>query len=207
MILKKREQIETELRKIIKGSKKNVFVKLSLTELIKSSRRMYVIFENYKSGEKFKIDSNDENIFLLNKIESDFQKLNLKIKKIPEPIKDLLDRKWEQEPNSKESIHGSTELILKKLSYLQKDFKKLISTVVTDNENETISNVDPIPIAIVHSAMTIWVEVLKNKYNVKNKKILSKNLLMYLENVLDAFGYDADIKNCYYNWHDLKNMS
>ena len=74
--MKKREQIETELRKIIKGSKKNVFVKLSLTELIKSSRRMYVIFENYKSGEKFKIDSNDENIFLLNKIESDFQKLN-----------------------------------------------------------------------------------------------------------------------------------
>ena len=79
--------------------------------------------------------------------------------------------------------------------------------MVTDNENETISNVDPIPIAIVHSAMTIWVEVLKNKYNVKNKKILSKNLLMYLEDVLDAFGYDADIKNCYYNWHDLKNMS
>ena len=205
--MKKREQIETELRKIIKDSKKSVFVKLSLTELIKSSRRMYVIFENYKSGEKFKIDSNDENILLLNKIESDFQKLNLKIKTIPKPIKDLLDRKWEQEPNSKESIHGSTELILKKLSYLQKDFKKLISTLVTDNENETISNVDPIPIAIVHSAMTIWVEVLKNKYNVKNKKILSKNLLMYLEDVLDAFGYDADIKNCYYNWHDLKNMS
>ena len=205
--MKKREQIETELRKIIKDSKKNVFVKLSLTELIKSSRRMYVIFENYKSGEKFKIDSNDENILLLNKIESDFQKLNLKIKTIPKPIKDLLDRKWEQEPNSKESIHGSTELILKKLSYLQKDFKKLISTLVTDNENEKISNVDPIPIAIVHSAMTIWVEVLKNKYNVKNKKILSKNLLIYLENVLDAFGYDADIKNCYYNWHDLKNMS
>ena len=205
--MKKREQIETELRKIIKESKKNVFVKLSLTELIKSSRRMYVIFENYKSGEKFKIDSNDENILLLNKIESDFQKLNLKIKTIPKPIKDLLDRKWEQEPNSKESIHGSTELILKKLSYLQKDFKKLISTLVTDNENEKISNVDPIPIAIVHSAMTIWVEVLKNKYNVKNKKILSKNLLMYLEDVLDAFGYDADIKNCYYNWHDLKNMS
>ena len=205
--MKKREQIETELRKIIKGSKKNVFVKLSLTELIKSSRRMYVIFENYKSGEKFKIDSNDENIFLLNKIESDFQKLNLKIKKIPEPIKDLLDRKWEQEPNSKENIYGSTELMLKKLSYLQKDFKKLISTLVTVNENETICNVDPIPIAIIHSAMTIWVEVLKNKYNVKNKKILSKNLINYLEDVLDAFGYDPDIKNCYYNWHDLKNMS
>ena len=205
--MKKREQIETELRKIIKSSKKNIFVKLSLTELIKSSRRMYVIFENYKSGEKFKINNNDENILLLNKIESDFQNLNSKIKKIPTPIKDLLDRKWEHEPNSKESTDGSSELILKKLTDLQKDFKKLISIFVIDNENETISNVDPIPIAIVHSAMTIWVEVLKNKYNVKNKKILSKNLINYLEDVLNAFGYDADIKNCYYNWHDLKNMS
>ena len=205
--MKKREQIESELRVIIKSSKKNLFVKLSLTELIKSSRRMYVIFENYKSGEKFKINNNDENILLLNKIESDFQNLNSKIKKIPTPIKDLLDRKWEHEPNSKESTDGSSELILKKLTDLQKDFKKLISALVTDNENETISNVDPIPIAIVHSAMTIWVEVLKNKYNVKNKKILSKNLINYLEDVLDAFGYDADIKNCYYNWHDLKNMS
>ena len=205
--MKKREQIESELRVIIKSSKKNLFVKLSLTELIKSSRRMYVIFENYKSGEKFKINNNDENILLLNKIESDFQNLNSKIKKIPTPIKDLLDRKWEHEPNSKESTDGSSELILKKLTDLQKDFKKLISIFVIDIKNGTINNIDPIPIAIVHSAMTIWVEVLKNKYNVKNKKILSKNLLMYLENVLDAFGYDADIKNCYYNWHDLKNMS
>ena len=168
---------------------------------------MYVIFQNYKSGEKFKIGSNDENIFLLNKIESDFQKLNLKIKKIPEPIKDLLDRKWEQEPNSRESTDGSTELLLKKLSYLQKDFKNLVNVLVADTKNGTINNIDPIPIAIVHSAMTIWVEVLKNKYNLKNKKILSKNLINYLEDVLNAFGYDADIKNCYYNWHDLKNMS
>ena len=205
--MKKREQIESELRVIIKSSKKNLFVKLSLTELIKSSRRMYVIFENYKSGEKFKINNNDENILLLNKIESDFQNLNSKIKKIPTPIKDLLDRKWEHEPNSKESTDGSSELILKKLTDLQKDFKKLISIFVIDIKNGTINNIDPIPIAIVHSAMTIWVEVLKNKYNLKNKKILSKNLLMYLEDVLDAFGYDADIKNCYYNWHDLKNMS
>ena len=64
--MKKREQIESELRVIIKSSKKNLFVKISLTELIKSSRRMYVIFENYKSGEKFKINNNDENILLLN---------------------------------------------------------------------------------------------------------------------------------------------
>ena len=79
---------------------------------------MYVIFENYKSGEKFKINNNDENILLLNKIESDFQSLNSKIKKIPTPIKDLLDRKWEHEPNSKESTDGSSELILKKLTDL-----------------------------------------------------------------------------------------
>ena len=205
--MKKREQIESELRVIIKSSKKNLFVKLSLTELIKSSRRMYVIFENYKSGEKFKINNNDENILLLNKIESDFQNLNSKIKKIPTPIKDLLDRKWEHEPNSKESTDGSSELILKKLTDLQKDFKKLISIFVIDIKNGTINNIDPIPIAIVHSAMTIWVEVLKNKYNLKNKKILSKNLLNYLRDVFNAFGYDDDIKKCYYNWHDLKNMS
>ena len=205
--MKKREQIESELRVIIKSSKKNLFVKLSLTELIKSSRRMYVIFENYKSGEKFKINNNDENILLLNKIESDFQNLNSKIKKIPTPIKDLLDRKWEHEPNSKESTDGSSELILKKLTDLQKDFKKLISIFVIDIKNGTINNIDPIPIAIVHSAMTIWVEVLKNKYNLKNKKILSKNLLNYLRDVFYAFDYDDDIKKCYYNWHDLKNMS
>ena len=205
--MKKREQIESELRVIIKSSKKNLFVKLSLTELIKSSRRMYVIFENYKSGEKFKINNNDENILLLNKIESDFQSLNSKIKKIPTPIKDLLDRKWEHEPNSKESTDGSSELILKKLTDLQKDFKKLISIFVIDIKNGTINNIDPIPIAIIHSAMTIWVEVLKNKYNSKNKKILSKNLLNYLRDVFHAFGYDDDIIKCYYNWHDLKNMS
>ena len=91
--MKKRELIEFDLRTIIKGSKKNVFVKLSLSELIKTSRRMYVIFENYKSGEKFKINNNDENILLLNKIESDFQQLNSKLTNIPTPIKDLLDRK------------------------------------------------------------------------------------------------------------------
>ena len=63
--MKKREQIESELRAIIKGSKKNIFVKLSLTELINSSRRMYVIYDNFKSGEKFKINNNDENSVLL----------------------------------------------------------------------------------------------------------------------------------------------
>ena len=158
--LKKREQIESELRGIIKGSKKNIFVKLSLTELINSSRRMYVIYDNFKSGEKFKINNNDENLQLLTDIVSDFKNLNLKIKKIPKPIK-----------------------------------------------SGKINNVDPIPIAIIHAAMIIWVEVLKNKYNLKNEKLLSKNLFNYLKNVFKAFDYEADIKKSYYNWHVLKNMS
>ena len=205
--MKKREQIESELRGIIKGSKKNIFVKLSLTELINSSRRMYVIYDNFKSGEKFKINNNDENLQLLTDIVSDFKNLNLKIKKIPKPIKDLLDRKWEKEPNSKESIDGSTEIIYKNLSILHKDFEKLVNILIKDTKSGKINNVDPVPIAIIHAAMIIWVEVLKNKYNLKNEKILSKNLLTYLKNVFDAFDYEADIKKSYYNWHVLKNMS
>ena len=205
--MKKREQIESELRAIIKGSKKNIFVKLSLTELINSSRRMYVIYDNFKSGEKFKINNNDENLQLLTDIVSDFKNLNLKIKKIPKPIKDLLDRKWEKEPNSKESIDGSTEIIYKNLSILHKDFEKLVSILIKDTKSGKINNVDPVPIAIIHAAMIIWVEVLKNKYNLKNEKLLSKNLLIYLKNVFNAFDYEADIKKSYYNWHVLKNMS
>ena len=205
--MKKREQIESELRAIIKGSKKNIFVKLSLTELINSSRRMYVIYDNFKSGEKFKINNNDENLQLLTDIVSDFKNLNLKIKKIPEPIKDLLDRKWEKEPNSKESIDGSTAIIYKDLSVLHKDFEKLVSILIKDTKSGKINNVDPVPIAIMHAAMIIWVEVLKNKYNLKNEKLLSKNLLIYLKNVFNAFDYEADIKKSYYNWHLLKNMS
>jgi hypothetical protein len=49
----------------------------------------------------------------LNNIVSDFENLNLKIKKIPKPIKELLDRKWEKEPNTKESLDGSTKLCQK----------------------------------------------------------------------------------------------
>ena len=205
--MKKREQIESELRAIIKGSKKNIFVKLSLTELINSSRRMYVIFDNFKSGEKFKINNNDENLQLLTDIVSDFKNLNLKIKKIPKHIKDLLNRKWEKEPNSKESIDGSTEIIYKHLSILHKDFEKLVSILIEDTKSGKINNVDPVPIAIIHAAMIIWVEVLKNKYNLKNEKLLSKHLLIYLKNVFNAFDYVADIKKSYYNWHVLKNMS
>lgn len=205
--MKKREQIESELRGIIKGSKKNIFVKLSLTELIKSSRRMYVIYDNFKSGEKFKINNNDENLQLLTDIVSDFKNLNLKIKKIPKPIKDLLDRKWEKEPNSKESIDGSSEIIYKHLSILHKDFEKLVNILIKDTKSGKINNVDPVPIAIIHAAMIIWVEVLKNKYNLKNEKLLSKNLFNYLKNVFKAFDYEADIKKSYYNWHVLKNMS
>ena len=153
--MKKQEQIESELRFVIKRAKKNVFVKLTLTELIENSRRMYLIYNTYKSGEKFKINNNDENILFLNDISSNFESLNLKIKKIPKPIKELLDRKWEKEPNTKESLDGSIEVLLKKLLELQKEFKKLVLTLNKDFKSGTIINVDPIPIAVTHSAMTI----------------------------------------------------
>ena len=204
--MKKQEQIESELRFVIKRAKKNVFVKLTLTELIENSRRMYLIYNTYKSGEKFKINNNDENILFLNDISSNFESLNLKIKKIPKPIKELLDRKWEKEPNTKESLDGSIEVLLKKLSELQKEFKKLVLTLNKDFKSGTIINVDPIPIAVTHSAMTIWTELLKNKYNLKNQKIISKNLINFLQEVFEVFACEADVKKSYMNWHTLKNM-
>ena len=204
--MKKQEQIESELRFVIKRAKKNVFVKLTLTELIENSRRMYLIYNTYKSGEKFKINNNDENILFLNDISSNFESLNLKIKKIPKPIKELLDRKWEKEPNTKESLDGSTEVLLKKLLELQKEFKKLVLTLNKDFKNGTIINIDPIPIAVTHSAMTIWTELLKNKYNLKNQKIISKNLINFLQEVFEVFACEADVKKSYMNWHTLKNM-
>ena len=205
--MKKQEQIESELRSVIKRAKKSVFLKLTLTELIESSRRMYLIYNVYKSGEKFKINNSDENILLLNKIGSDFESLNLQIKKIPKPIKELLDRKWEKEPNTKESLDGSTQIMLKKLLDLQKDFKKLVMTLNKDFKSGIIMNVDPIPIAVTHSAMTIWVELLKNKYNLKNQKVINKNLITFLQEVFDVFACEADVKKSYMNWHKLKNMS
>jgi hypothetical protein len=205
--MKKQEQIESELRSVIKRAKKSVFLKLTLTELIESSRRMYLIYNVYKSGEKFKINNSDENILLLNKIGSDFESLNSKIKKIPKPIKELLDRKWEKEPNTKESLDGSTQIMLKKLLDLQKDFKKLVMTLNKDFKSGIIKNVDPIPIAVTHSAMTIWVELLKNKYNLKNQKVINKNLITFLQEVFDVFACEADVKKSYMNWHKLKNMS
>ena len=204
--MKKQEQIESELRSVIKRAKKSVFLKLTLTELIESSRRMYLIYNVYKSGEKFKINNSDDNILLLNKIGSDFESLNSKIKKIPKPIKELLDRKWEKEPNTKESLDGSTQIMLKKLLDLQKDFKKLVLTLNKDFKSGTIINVDPIPIAVTHSAMTIWTELLKNKYNLKNQKIISKNLINFLQEVFEVFACEADVKKSYMNWHTLKNM-
>lgn len=205
--MKNQEQIESELRSVIKRAKKSVFLKLTLTELIESSRRMYLIYNVYKSGEKFKINNSDENILLLNKIGSDFESLNSKIKKIPKPIKELLDRKWEKEPNTKESLDGSTQIMLKKLLDLQKDFKKLVMTLNKDFKSGIIMNVDPIPIAVTHSAMTIWVELLKNKYNLKNQKVINKNLISFLQEVFDVFACEADVKKSYMNWHNLKNMS
>ena len=205
-ILKKKEQIESELRTIIKNSKKGIFVNLTLTNLIEISRRMYVIYDNFKSGEKFKINNNDENITILNNVLKDFKKLNKNIDNIPNYLKELIDRRWEQIPNTKESLDGSTKLLQTKLQELEKEFKNLISIFSKDLKDGSIRNIDPAPIAIIHSAMIIWEEELKNKYNKKNKKIINKNLLNYLEQVFDAFSCDADIKSNYYNWHNFKNM-
>ena len=74
--MRNKEQIESELRTAIKNSKKGMFVNLTLTNLIEISRRMYFIYENFKSGDKFKIKNNDENMLILKNILSDFKKLN-----------------------------------------------------------------------------------------------------------------------------------
>ena len=205
--MKKKEEIESELRAIIKNSKKGIFVNLSLMNLIEISRRMYIIYENFKSGEKFKIKNNDENLLILNNVLSDFKKLNKDIDKIPNYLRELIDRKWEQTPNTKKSLYGSTNLLQGKLNILEEEFKNLINIFSEDLKDGAIKNIDPAPIAIIHSAMMIWEEELKNKYNKKNKKIINKSLLKYLEQVFDAFSCEADIKSNYYNWHNLKNMS
>ena len=204
--MKNREQIESELRTIIKKSKKGVFVKLTLTNLIEISRRMYVIYENFKSGEKFKINNKDENVLILNNVLLDFKKLNKNIDNIPANLKELLDRRWEQTPNTKESLYGTTRILSEKLQDLEVEFRNLINILLRELKDGSIKNIDPIPIAIIHSAMIIWEEELKNKYNKKNKKIINKNLLNFLEQVFDAFSCNEDIKSNYYNWHDFKNM-
>ena len=205
--MKKKEEIEFELRAIIKNSKKGIFVNLSLMNLIEISRRMYIIYENFKSGEKLKIKNNDENLLILNNVLSDFKKLNKDIDKIPNYLRELIDRKWEQTPNTKQSVYGSTNLLQGKLQILEEEFKNLINIFSEDLKDGAIKNIDLAPIAIIHSAMMIWEEELKNKYNKKNKKIINKSLLKYLEQVFDAFSCDADIKSNYYHWHNLKNMS
>ena len=205
--MKKKEQIESELRTIIKNSKKGIFVDLNLTNLIEISRRMFVIYENFKSGEKFKINNNDENILILNEVKMDFKNLNSKLENIPQYLRDLIDRKWEKDPNTRERIDGSTKLLQKKLFSIENEFNYLVDNFSKDLKNKKIINIDPIPIAIIHSAMIIWEEELKNKYNKKNRKIISKNLLKYLEQVFCAFSCNEDIRSNYYNWHNLKNMS
>ena len=204
--MKNREQIESELRTIIKKSKKGVFVKLTLTNLIEISRRMYVIYENFKSGEKFKINNKDENVLILNNVLLDFKKLNKNIDNIPANLKELLDRRWEQTPNTKESLYGTTRILSEKLQDLEVEVRNLINILLRELKDGSIKNIDPIPIAIIHSAMIIWEEELKNKYNKKNKKIINKNLFNFLEQVFDAFSCNEDIKSNYYNWHDFKNM-
>ena len=206
-MLKKQEQIESELRSVIKKAKKGIFVKLSLTNLIEASRRMYVIYNFYKSGNKFKLDSNDETINLLNKINLDFDNLSRKIKKIPVPIKKLLDRKWEKEPNSEESVHGHSSIILKKLIILKKDFSDLSNTLNEDFKNGVILNIDPIPMAIIQSTMTIWVDLLKNKMPKKNNKKISKDLLIFIEQVFEVFDCKEDVSKSFYTWHDINSIN
>ena len=204
--MRNKEQIESNLRTVIKNSKKGIFVNLTLTNLIEISRRMYFIYENFKSGDKFNIKNDDENILILNNVLADFKKLNNNIDNIPNYLKDLIDRRWEQTPNTKESLYGSTRLLQKKLKDLEEKFKSLTTIFSKELRDGNIKNIDPIPIAIIHSAMIIWEEELKNKYNKKNKKIINKNLLKFLEQVFDAFSCNEDIKSNYYNWHNLKNM-
>ena len=204
--MKNREQIEFELRTIIKKSKKDVFVNLTLTNLIEISRRMYVIYENFKTGEKFKINNKDENVLILNNVLLDFKKLNKNIDNIPTNLRELLDRRWEQTPNTKESLHGTTRILSEKLQDLEAQFRSLTNILFRELKDGSIKNINPIPIAIIHSAMIIWEEELKNKYNKKNKKIINKNLLNFLEQVFDAFSCNEEIKSNYYNWHDFKNM-
>ena len=204
--MKNREQIEFELRTIIKKSKKNGFVNLTLTNLIEISRRMYVIYENFKTGEKFKINNKDENVLILNNVLLDFKKLNKNIDNIPKNLRELLDRKWEQTPNTKERLYGTTRILSEKLQDLEAEFRSLTHTLFRELKDGSIKNIDPIPIAIIHSAMIIWEEELKNKYNKKNKKIINKNLFNFLEQVFDAFSCNEEIKSNYYNWHDFKNM-
>ena len=201
MAERKREQIEADLRTIIKGSKKSIFVKLSLTELIENSRRMYLIYNVHKSGDKFNLNNDDDKISLLRKIDFDFQNLKTLIKKIPKPLEELLDRKWEKDPNSKQSREGSTSIILKNLTGLHAEFSQNLNYLDQDISAGKIYNIDPVPIAVIESAMTIWIEVLKNKNR------LNKDLLIFLQKVFDAFNCEVDIKACYKNWQLLKNMN
>ena len=204
--MRNKEQIESELRTVIKNSKKGMFVNLTLTNLIEISRRMYFIYENFKSGDKFNIKNDDENILILNNVLADFKKLNNNIDNIPNYLKDLIDRRWEQTPNTKESLYGTTRILSEKLQDLEVEFRNLINILLRELKDGSIKNIDPIPIAIIHSAMIIWEEELKNKYNKKNKKIINKNLFNFLEQVFDAFSCNEEIKSNYYNWHDFKNM-
>ena len=95
----------------------------------------------------------------------------------------------------------------KKILSIENEFNHLIDNFSKDLKNKKIVKIDPIPIAIIHSAMIIWEEELKNRYNKKNKKIISKNLLKYLVQVFNAFSCNEDVKKNYYIWHNLKNMS
>jgi hypothetical protein len=68
-------------------------------------------------------------------------------------------------------------------------------------------NVDPIPIAIIQSAMAIWVDVLKNKLPLKDNSKINKNISIFLQEVFDAFDCKEDIKKSFSDWHNTKSMN
>ena len=75
---------------------------------------------------------NDENILILSNVLIDFKKLNKNIDNIPNYLRELIDRKWEQTPNTKQSVYGSTKLLQKKLQILEEEFKNLINIFSKD---------------------------------------------------------------------------
>ena len=60
------------------------------------------------------------------------KKLNKNIDNIPNYLKELIDRRWEQIPNTKESLDGSTKLLQTKLQEIEEEFKNLISIFSKD---------------------------------------------------------------------------
>ena len=61
--------------------------------------------------------------------------------------------------------------------------------------------------AIIQSAMTIWMDLLKNKMPIKNNRKLSKDLLVFIEQVFEVFDCKEDVSKSFYTWHDINSMN